>query len=82
MQLPFKVCFSAFLIASLWVRLKQAGQHDDNIIFCKGASMSEMITVLPSADALSVVFDLLPHNIQMEYISSAHALGRVLAEGL
>ena len=44
--------------------------------------MSEMITVLPSADALTVVFDLLPHNIQVEYISSAYALDRVLAEGL
>lgn len=44
--------------------------------------MSEMITVLPSADALARVFKLLPQNIQAELISSANALDRVLAENL
>lgn len=44
--------------------------------------MSEMITVLPSADALSIVFNLLPHDIQVERISSTNALDRVLAENL
>lgn len=44
--------------------------------------MSEMITVLPSSDALSIVFNLLPHDIQVERISSTNALDRVLAENL
>jgi molybdopterin molybdotransferase len=44
--------------------------------------MPEMITVLPSADALSVIFNLLPQGIQVECISSTNALDRVLAESL
>ncbi len=41
--------------------------------------MAEMFTVLPPADALRVLSDRLPLNIRVETVSTAEALGRVLA---
>jgi molybdopterin molybdotransferase len=44
--------------------------------------MPEMFNVLPPAEALKALFDQLPSDVRTEYIASADALDRVLAEKL